>query len=131
MAPATRRSAGLNTRLATESKTRIIKRRIGDKGALCCYTTKPKSTANFWGSLAAPGHENRKERDLDLRGLGELLGQSQAGTKTNMKITHLAHHSQLLPKVKDIARQLLAENEPQRWAALISRWLSKAGEEVS
>ena len=78
----------------------------------------------------APGHENRKERDLDLRGLGELLGQSQAGTKIDMKITHLARHSQLFPQVKDIAGQLLAENESQRWTALISRWLSKASKEV-
>ena len=116
--------------MATESKPRIIERRIGDKGALCCYTTKPKSTANFWGSLAAPGHENRKKRELGLRDLGELLGQSQASTKINMKITHLARHRQLLPKVKDIAGQLLDENEPQRWAALSSRWLSEASEEV-
>ena len=103
---------------------------MGTKGALCCYTTKPKSTANFWGSLAAPGHENRKERDLDLRGLGEFLGQRQTSTKIDMKITHLARHRQLLPKVKDIAGRLLTENEPQRWAALSSRWLSEASEEV-
>ena len=38
-----------------------------------------------------------------------------------MKITHLAHHSQLLPQVKDIAGQLLTENEPQHWATLSSR----------
>ena len=47
-----------------------------------------------------------------------------------MKITHLARHRQLLPQVEDIAGQLLAENEPQHWAALRSLWLSEAGEEV-
>ena len=99
-------------------------------GALCCYTTKPKSTASFWGSLAAPGHENRKKRNLGLRDLGEFLGQRQPGTKTNMKITHPARHRQLLPKVKDIVERLLTENEPQHWATLSSRWLSEAGEEV-
>ena len=47
-----------------------------------------------------------------------------------MKITHLARHRQLLPQVKDTAGQLLAENESQRWAALNSRWLREASEEV-
>ena len=47
-----------------------------------------------------------------------------------MKITHLARHRQLLPQVKYIARRLSTENEPQRWAALSSRWLSEASEEV-
>ena len=70
------------------------------------------------------------ERDLDLRGPGELLGQRQTGTKVNMKITNLARHRPLLPQVKDIVERLLAENEPQRWAALSSRWLSEASEEV-
>ena len=47
-----------------------------------------------------------------------------------MKITHLARHRQLLPQVKDIVERLLAENEPQRWAAMSSRWLREASEEV-
>ena len=70
------------------------------------------------------------ERDLDLRGPGELLGQRQTGTKINMKITNLARHRKLLPRVEDIVGRLLAENEPRRWAALNSRWLSDASEEV-
>ncbi len=70
------------------------------------------------------------ERDLDLRGPGELLGQRQTGTKINMKITNLARHRQLLPQVRDIVERLLAEDEPQRWAALSSRWLSGASEEI-
>ena len=102
---------------------------IGGDGGACRYTTGPKNTANFW-SLAAPGHKNRKKRKLGLCDLGEFLGLRQAGTKINMKITNLARHRQLLPKVKDIAGQLLAKNEPQRWAALSSRWLSEASEEV-
>ena len=47
-----------------------------------------------------------------------------------MKITNLAQHRLLLPQVKDLFEQLLAENEPQRWAVLSSRWLSEASEEV-
>ncbi len=70
------------------------------------------------------------ERDLDLRGPGELLGQRQTGTKVNMKIINLARHRRLLPQVRDIVDQLLAEDEPRRWASLSSRWLSEASEEV-
>ena len=99
---------------------------MGAIGALCRYTTKPKNTTANFGGLAAPGHESRKERDLGLRGLGEFLGQRQTSTKIDMKITYLARHRPLLPQVKDIAGQLLAdENEPQRWAALSPRWLSE------
>ena len=47
-----------------------------------------------------------------------------------MEITHLSRHRPLLLQVKDIVERLLAENEPQRWAALISHWLSEASEEV-
>ena len=48
-----------------------------------------------------------------------------------MNITHPARHRQLLPQVEDIVERLLTENEPQRWAALSSRWLREASEEVS
>ena len=51
-------------------------------GALCRYTTKPKSTANFGGELATPGHENRKERGLDLRGPREFFGQAKPVLKS-------------------------------------------------
>ena len=66
------------------------------------------------------------ERDLDLRGGGELLGPRQTGINVNMKITNLSRHRKLLPQVSDIVERLLAENEPRRWAALSSRWLGKA-----
>ena len=38
---------GLSAGLETEPSRRMMERMIGAEGALCRYTTKPKSTANF------------------------------------------------------------------------------------
>ena len=61
------------------------------------------------------------EKDLELRGPGELLGTRQTGDM-QLQIADLQRDSQLLPEVKRAAKYLLVE-QPQAVAPLIDRWL--------
>lgn len=63
------------------------------------------------------------EKDLELRGPGEVLGTRQTG-ELQLKIADLDKNSALLPEVKRCARQLLA-NYPERVQPLIRRWLAE------
>ncbi len=64
------------------------------------------------------------QRDLELRGPGELLGRRQAGL-AQMRIADLVRDSDMLPFVARAAEQLLAEH-PERIDAIIRRWLPDA-----
>ena len=64
------------------------------------------------------------EKDLELRGPGEVLGTRQTGD-LQFRIADLVRDQGLLPEVKLAAIQLM-ENQPQRVDALISRWLGAA-----
>lgn len=48
------------------------------------------------------------EKDLELRGFGELLGTKQSGD-VRMKVADLYHHRQLIPLARDIAETYLSE----------------------
>ncbi|HRY00715.1 MAG TPA: ATP-dependent DNA helicase RecG, partial [Xanthomonadaceae bacterium] len=64
------------------------------------------------------------ERDLELRGPGELLGTRQTG-EAGFRIADLARDSDLLPDVQRAAEALLSES-PARAEALIARWVGAA-----
>ncbi|HET8815998.1 MAG TPA: ATP-dependent DNA helicase RecG [Pseudidiomarina sp.] len=63
------------------------------------------------------------QRDLELRGPGELLGQKQTGL-TDMKVADLLKHSHLLADVQMLAQQIW-QDYPQTADALIQRWLPR------
>ena len=63
------------------------------------------------------------QRDLEIRGPGELLGTRQTGL-ADLKIADLARDQPLIPLVQRLARRLLDEH-PGRVAPLIRRWLGQ------
>jgi ATP-dependent DNA helicase RecG len=64
------------------------------------------------------------EKDLQLRGPGELLGTRQTGL-VQMRIADLERDAELLDDVRQVASQLLREY-PQLIEPLIQRWLLNA-----
>jgi ATP-dependent DNA helicase RecG len=63
------------------------------------------------------------EKDLELRGPGEVLGTRQTGAM-QLRIADLQRDAELLPEVKAAAVRLLAR-QPQNAALLIRRWLGE------
>ena len=61
------------------------------------------------------------QRDLELRGPGELLGTRQTGL-ARMRVADLARDVDLLPEVHRAAETLLAQH-PDRIAPLTARWI--------
>ena len=61
------------------------------------------------------------ERDLELRGPGELLGTRQAGL-AELRIANLARDRALLPTVNEVA-ELLLDQFPDQVNAIVQRWL--------
>ena len=64
------------------------------------------------------------EKDLELRGPGELLGTRQTGLAA-FRIADLVRDADLLPDVHRLAEQLLQDN-PQTADALVERWIGGA-----
>ncbi|MDO5505590.1 MAG: ATP-dependent DNA helicase RecG [Pseudoxanthomonas suwonensis] len=69
------------------------------------------------------------EKDLELRGPGELLGTRQTGLAA-FRVADLMRDADLLPQVQAIARQLLAE-DPRRADAIVARWVGGAARYAS
>jgi ATP-dependent DNA helicase RecG len=61
------------------------------------------------------------EKDLEIRGPGELLGTRQTGL-ADLKIADLIRDGYLIPEVKQQA-YLLSRQNPECAQALITRWL--------
>jgi ATP-dependent DNA helicase RecG len=61
------------------------------------------------------------EKDLEIRGPGELLGTRQTGL-ADLKIADLLRDGYLIPEVKQQA-YLLSRQNPECAQALIKRWL--------
>ena len=61
------------------------------------------------------------QKDLELRGPGEVLGTRQTGVM-QLRIADLLRDADLLPQVIEISERLLAE-EPRAVDALIRRWI--------
>jgi len=66
------------------------------------------------------------QKDLELRGPGEVLGTRQTG-EMQLRIADLLRDQGWLPKVQQAAEMML-EQHPQLSQALIKRWL---GEKVN
>lgn len=63
------------------------------------------------------------QRDLEIRGPGELLGTRQTGN-AEFKVANLLRDSAMIPEVQRIARHI-HQNYPEQAQALIDRWLSE------
>jgi ATP-dependent DNA helicase RecG len=61
------------------------------------------------------------QRDLEIRGPGELLGTKQTGM-ADFKIADLVRDQRLIPEVQRIARYI-HDNYPDNAVAIIDRWL--------
>ncbi|MDA0120108.1 ATP-dependent DNA helicase RecG [Vibrio sp. T11.5] len=61
------------------------------------------------------------QRDLEIRGPGELLGTKQTGM-ADFKIADLVRDQHLIPEVQRVARHI-HDNFPDNAAAIINRWL--------
>ena len=66
------------------------------------------------------------EKDLELRGPGELLGTRQTGDM-QLQIADLQRDSQLLPQVKKAAQNVLIQH-PDSVSPLIDRWLGSSAQ---
>ncbi|XOV79853.1 MAG: ATP-dependent DNA helicase RecG [Aestuariibacter sp.] len=62
------------------------------------------------------------QKDLEIRGPGELLGTKQTGL-ADMKIADLTRDAYLVPEVQKLAQQLW-QQYPERAEAIINRWLA-------
>jgi ATP-dependent DNA helicase RecG len=66
------------------------------------------------------------QRDLEMRGPGELLGTRQTGLAA-FQIADIVRDRRLLPRVQRVA-QLLLERHPERVEPVIARWLARREE---
>ena len=64
------------------------------------------------------------EKDLELRGPGEVLGTRQTG-QLSFRIADLTRDAHLLPAVQQVGEHMLAEH-PQQTGQLIERWIGGA-----
>jgi len=65
------------------------------------------------------------QRDLELRGPGELLGTRQTGLP-EYRIANLVRDAELMPQVK-IAAEIFNNSEATNAASIVRRWLGDAG----
>ncbi|PRB82708.1 ATP-dependent DNA helicase RecG [Pseudomonas sp. MYb185] len=63
------------------------------------------------------------EKDLELRGPGEVLGTRQTGL-VQFRVADLVRDADLLPQVQEAAASL-ARHHPERVGAIIDRWLAE------
>ena len=68
------------------------------------------------------------EKDLELRGPGEVLGTRQTG-QLSFRIADLARDAHLLPAVQQVGERMLAEH-PAQTEQLIERWIGGAARYV-
>ncbi len=66
------------------------------------------------------------EKDLEIRGTGEILGTKQTGM-AEFKVADLMRDRKMIPLVQQYAKQIISENPPLA-EALIKRWLNEKTE---
>jgi ATP-dependent DNA helicase RecG len=102
----------------------------GTRESHCVLMYHPPLSANGQARLDIMRSTNDgfkiAEKDLELRGPGEVLGTRQTGL-VQFKIADVMRDRLLLPQVNRAARQLL-EKSPEQVDALIRRWLGQREE---
>ncbi len=66
------------------------------------------------------------QKDLELRGPGEVLGKRQTGLM-QMRVADLVRDAGLLPQIQSVAQNLML-NHPDAAAPIMERWIGEAGE---
>jgi ATP-dependent DNA helicase RecG len=66
------------------------------------------------------------QKDLELRGPGEVLGKRQTGLM-QMRVADLIRDAGLLPHIQEVSEQLLQQH-PDAVAGIMHRWIGAAGE---
>jgi ATP-dependent DNA helicase RecG len=69
------------------------------------------------------------EKDLELRGPGEVLGTRQTGM-VEFKVADLSRDHKMLKTAQQVAKTLQKDN-PQQAQALVQRWLPNAPKYVA
>ncbi|TGD72757.1 ATP-dependent DNA helicase RecG [Mangrovimicrobium sediminis] len=100
----------------------------GEAASHCVLLYQSPLSANGKQRLTAMRESNDgfyiAEKDLQLRGPGEVLGTRQTGLM-EFRVARLPEHEHLLPQVQDIAADIRS-NHPQLAAPLIQRWTGAA-----
>jgi ATP-dependent DNA helicase RecG len=98
----------------------------GDKASSCVLLYKPPLTSVARARLDVMRQTNDgfrvAQKDLELRGPGEVLGTRQTGL-VELRVANLLRDADLLPTVIKISDHLLAHS-PERVDPLIKRWVS-------
>jgi ATP-dependent DNA helicase RecG len=97
----------------------------GSDASHCVLLYQPPLSLNGRARLDAMRDTNDgfvlAERDLQLRGPGELLGSRQTGV-LELRFADLGRDADLLPLIRDAANTLLGSH-PERVEPLLDRWL--------
>ncbi len=102
----------------------------GTQASHCLLLYRSPLSAHGKERLAAMRDSNDgfyiAEKDLELRGPGEVLGTRQTGLM-EFRVAELPAHNHLLEKVQMVAEQL-REQHPELTAPLIQRWTGNAAQ---
>jgi ATP-dependent DNA helicase RecG len=100
----------------------------GSAGSSCVLLYRPPLSAIAQARLGVLRETNDgfvvAEKDLELRGPGEVLGKRQTGM-LHLRVADLGRDAALLPQVQRLANEILAEH-PAAVAPLIARWIGAA-----
>jgi ATP-dependent DNA helicase RecG len=113
------------------SQLHQLRGRVGRGAAQshCVLVYKPPLSAAAKTRLAVLRDTNAgfvvAQRDLELRGPGELLGTRQTGLP-DYRIANLVRDAELMPQVQIVAERI-TRDAPARAASIIRRWLGDAG----
>ena len=97
----------------------------GQRASFCLLMYDPPLSENGQARLETLRQSNDgfviAEKDLELRGPGDVLGTRQTGD-LSFRVANLARDRELLPKTQAIAEQL-HQSYPEKAQALIKRWV--------
>jgi len=100
----------------------------GDVQSHCVLLYKPPLGQNARSRLAVLRDTNDgfkvAQRDLELRGPGELLGTRQTGLP-DYRIANLIRDAELMPQVQKAA-EIIRRSAPDTGQAIVRRWLGDA-----
>jgi len=103
-----------------------VGRGTGDSYCLLMYQSPLSNTAKQRLGIIRDSNDGFviAEKDLQLRGPGEVMGTRQTGL-VNFKVADLQRDADLLAAIQPIADQFLQDN-PQSVSALCDRWIGDA-----